>query len=186
MCGVEIGNGTAVGNHHILEAPFVAQYLLQQTVAAATWVVVPTLVGTHHLAHVTLLHQCLERRHVCFPQVTRRNIGEVGYVTAPLGTAVHCIVLGTCQEFKIPWGRTTATKQRSALKSGDNRESHTTGQIRVFAVCLLSPAPSRVAEDVHVRRPHRQAVELLVLATVEHALVILCTHLGAGGIEDII
>ena len=43
------------------------------------------------------------------------------------------------------------------LQSTHHGESHPCGQIRVFTVSLLSASPSRVAEDIDIRRPYRVA-----------------------------
>ena len=77
MRGVEIADGTAVADYEILEAPLIAQDLLEQTVRTATGIVVETLVGTHYLAHLRILYKSLEGRHVGLPKVTYRHIGEV-------------------------------------------------------------------------------------------------------------
>ena len=75
---IEVADGTTVADDKVLEAPFIAQNLLEQTGAAATGVIVETLVGTHHFAYFGILHQSLESGHVGFPKVTRCNINEVG------------------------------------------------------------------------------------------------------------
>ena len=97
----EIGNGTAVAYHHILESPLVAQNLLKQSGAAAAWLVIPTLVGAHHLAHLCLLHKVLECRHIGFPQVAWRHIVYIGMMTAPFRTAVYGIVLGAGKQLAV-------------------------------------------------------------------------------------
>ena len=46
-----------------------------------------------------------------------------------------------------------------ALQSTHHSLSHLRSEIGVFAVCLLSATPTRVAEYVDIRSPHRKAVE---------------------------
>ena len=65
--------------------------------------------------------------------------------------------------------------------------THHTRQIGVLSIGLLSPAPSRVAEDIYVGRPHRQAMELLVLTgTALHTLVVLRTELRRGHVKTLV
>ncbi len=72
---VEVGDSTAVADDEILEAPFVAQNLLEQSRTAAAWIIIEALVGTHHLTYLCILHQCLKGRHVGLPEITCRNVG---------------------------------------------------------------------------------------------------------------
>ena len=177
MVGVEIGHGTAVAHHQVFESPFIAQDLLQQTGVAAAGVVVETLVGAHHFAHLRILHQGLEGRHVGLPQVAGRDVGQVDGVAAPFGSAVHGIMLGAGPEF-------TVFGVFGTLQTTNHRTAHHTGQIGVLAVGLLASAPTRVAEDVHIGRPYRQTVEFLILTAIEHAVVVLGAELCARGIEN--
>src|SRR5574344_2080328 len=101
MGSEEVGDGTTVAHHHILESPLVAQYLLKKLGTTATRLVVPTLVGTHHLPHLCLLHQVLECWHVCLPQVAWRHIVYICHVAAPFRTAVYGTVLGTSKQFTV-------------------------------------------------------------------------------------
>ena len=179
MRGVEVAHRAAVAHHKVFEAPFVAQDLLQQTGVAATGVVVEALVGTHHLAHLGILHQCLEGRQVGLPQVAGRHVGEVGGMAAPLGSAVHGIMFRAGPEFAVAgvfW----------SLQATHHGRSHHRGKIRVFAVGLLSASPPWVTEDVHIGCPHREAVKLLILTAVEHAVVVLCAELCAGHVEHLV
>src|SRR5574344_506637 len=130
MRSEEVGNGTTVAHHHILESPLVAQYLLKEFCAAAARLVVPTLIGAHHLPHLCLLHKVLECRHICLPKVTRRHIVDIGSVAAPLRSTVDGIVLGTGKEFAMLGSLGTLETTHHSL-------SHQRSEIRVFAVCLL-------------------------------------------------
>ena len=66
---VEVVDGVAVGEHDGVVAPFAAQDVHEQTVAGAAGLALITVVGTHHLAHITFLHQSLEGGEVGLPQV---------------------------------------------------------------------------------------------------------------------
>ena len=174
---IEIADGSAVAHHEVFESPLVAQNLLQQTCAATARIIVESLVGTHHLAHLRILHQRLEGRHVGLPEVAHRHIGEVDGVASVFRSAVYGIVFGTRPELAI-------LRRLRSLQSAHHLCAHHGGQIGVFAIGLLATSPARVAEDVHVRCPYAQAVELLVFALqVVHAVVILRTKLGAGHVE---
>ena len=63
----EIVDGVAISKHDSIVTPLVAQDVNEQAVAGATGLALETLVGTHHLTHVTLLDQCLERRQIGLP-----------------------------------------------------------------------------------------------------------------------
>ena len=65
----EIRYCSTVGHYHILESPIITKDLLEQTSAAAAWLIVPTLISTHHLANVTFLDSILESWHIGFPKV---------------------------------------------------------------------------------------------------------------------
>ena len=179
VTGIEIAHSTAIADHQILEAPLIAQNLLQQTGIATTRFVVKTLIGTHHFAHLRILHQCLECRHIGFPHVTRRDIGKIGMMTGVFRSAMHCIVLGTSPQLAIFCVFRT-------LQATHNSRSHHRGKIGVLAIGFLSASPSRVSEDIHIGSPNRQAVELLILSSVEHTLVVLGTKLGTSCIEHFV
>ena len=53
----EISNSATVGNYQVLESPLIPENLLQKAGVAAAWFIIPTLIGTHHLTHLGILHQ---------------------------------------------------------------------------------------------------------------------------------
>ena len=95
MRGVEVADSSTVADHQVLKAPVIAQDGLQQAVRTTAGVVVQTLIGTHHLTHITLRHQMLKGRHIGFPEVTYRHSGQVGRMARVLRSAVYGIVFGT-------------------------------------------------------------------------------------------
>ena len=176
---VEVADGTAVAHHQIFEAPFIAQNLLQQTGAAATWIIVKTLIGTHHLPHLRILHQSLEGWHVGFPHIAWRHVCQVGSMTGVFGTTMNGIMLGTCPQFPVLCRFRT-------LQTLHHLCAHHTGQIRVFTISFLTTPPSRVTENVHIGSPDRKAVELLILTPfLNHTFVILCTKLRACRVKHL-
>ena len=64
---------------------------------AATRITIYTLIGTHHLSHLSLLHQCFEGRQVRLPQVALRQVFDVERMTVPFWTAMYGKVLSTSQ-----------------------------------------------------------------------------------------
>ena len=98
---IEIAHGTTVAHHQILESPLIAEDGLQQPLGTAARIIVKTLVGTHHLTHLRILHQGLEGRHVRFPHIPWGNIREIGCMTGVFGSAVHGIVLSTSPQLTV-------------------------------------------------------------------------------------
>jgi len=184
MCGVarhlmacpDVTDGTAVAHHEMLESPLVAQDLLEQAVVGAAGLVVETLISAHHLAHIGVLDERFECRQIGFPQITWRDLIEVGGVARALGTAVYGIVLGAGPEFAV-------TCRLGSLQTSHDSAAHHTCLPRVLAIGLLTTPPPRIAEDVDIGRPHRETVELLHVAAGAEPMVILCPHLVAGGRE---
>ena len=179
----EVRNCTAVRNHHILEAPVVTQNLLQEALASAARLVVPTLVSAHHLTYIALLHTRLEGRHIGLPKVAWTHVDDVVGMTRILRSTVDSIMLGTGIEFAI-FG-----VQRS-LQALHHLHAHARSEVGILAVGLLSASPTWVTEDVHVRCPHRQAMETGVLVAVAEPLVVgstsLVTHLVEDGIHHLV
>ena len=89
---VEVVYSIAVGHYESVISPLVAQDIDEQSVAGAARTALEALVCTHHLAHVSLLHQSLECGEIGFPQVAVRRL-HVHRVAQRLGTAVNGIVL---------------------------------------------------------------------------------------------
>ena len=87
------------------------------------------------------------------------------------GSAVHREVLGRGHHFQI--------FRVVALQSLDELHGHAPHQVRIFAVGLHAAAPARVAHQVDVRRPERQALIDAAFAAPDELVV-----LGAGLIGD--
>ena len=147
----KIAYRSAVAYHKTAEAPLVAQYLLQQTVAAAAGVAVQPLIGAHLLFCPRLLHKMLEGRQVSLPQVARREVVDVEVVARLFRSAVHGKVLGTGVELHVFMPRRTLQAFHHCL-------AQARVHVGVFAVSLLSASPARVAEDVDVGRPERKTL----------------------------
>ncbi len=98
---IEIVDGSAVAHHHSVKAPFVAEYLLKQTVAAAACLTLKALVGTHHLSHSGVLHKITECREISLPQVARGQILYIEIMTGLLRAAVYCEMFCAGKQFDI-------------------------------------------------------------------------------------
>ena len=177
--GQEVANGPAVTGNQPVEAPQVAQDVLLVAGIAAAGVAINALVGAHHLGHPALLHQCLEGRQVGLPEVALGQVLNVEGVAVPFRTAVHGKVLGAGQQLAVGADAQVLAVVAHALQAAHDGQSHSRGQVGVLAVGLLSAPPSRVAEDVDVWRPVRQA---LVALDVARLLGLL--GLGAGLVAD--
>ena len=147
----EVADGSAVAHYQSLESPLIAENLLKQTVAATARVTIPTLIGTHHFCHLSFLHKRLEGRQIGFVEVARREVGDIELMAIPFRSTMNGKVLGAGKEFAVlAVGR--------SLESAHHSQSHARCEIRVFAIGFLSTPPTRVAEDVDIRCPERQAL----------------------------
>ena len=99
--GQEVADGSAVAGDETLEAPFVAQDVTLVAGITTAGVTVYTLVGTHHLSHVTLLNQGFKGGQVGLPQVALRQLLHVEHVAVPLWAAMYGKVLCTSQQLFI-------------------------------------------------------------------------------------
>ncbi len=173
----KIIHSPAVAHHHAVEFPLVAQNLLKQTCIAATGLAVQTLVGAHHLCHMAVLHQRFKSRKVRFPEIAQRQRIDVHAVSAPLRPAVNSKMLGAGQQLFI------LLVPRS-LQSAHDCQAHARSQIRVFAVSFLAASPARVAENVDVRCPKRDALVDFRMSLVS-GYVVLGPRLGAHHVETL-
>ena len=167
---VQVVDAAAIADDVPVEAPLLAENLLQQRRARAARLAVGAVVGAHDRLDAGLAHGRLERVQVRLPQVALRDDG-VELVPQRLGPGVHRVVLGARGHLEV--------LRVVALEALDERHAHPGRQVRVLAVGLLAPAPARVAEDVDVRRPTRQAEVLL-----EEVLAARRVVLGAGLVGD--
>ena len=123
---------------------------------AATWLTIDTLVGTHHLSHLSLLHQTLESGQVGFPEVALWQILHVKGVAIPLWSAVYGKVLGTGQQFLVIAYPLTIIGH--SLQTTYDSQSHLSCKERVLAIGLLTTTPAWVTENINVRCPERQTL----------------------------
>ncbi len=170
--GQEIADSTAVADHKPAVAPLAAEYLSDKFVAATAWMVVVALVGTHHLAHIGLLHKLAESGQICLTKVPLAYIVDVECMTVPFRPAVYGKMFraGIC--FAVS-GRI------GPLQSLHHSHTHTSREVGVFAVRLLSAAPSRITEDIYIRSPERHTA-----VVVEPARTLGYRVLGTALVAD--
>ena len=96
--GQEVANSTTVTSDQPLETPFITQDLLFVACLTATRLTINALIGTHHLGHLALLHQCLEGWQVGLPKVALGQVLHIKRVAIPFWSAMHGEVLGTSQQ----------------------------------------------------------------------------------------
>ena len=175
---VEIVDGVAVSQHDGVVAPFVAQDVYQQSVAGAAGLTLIAVVGTHHLAHIAFLYQCLESGQVGLPEVSHRDGGVIS-VAQWLRTAVHGIMLGAGMGLEV--------FVIVALHTQHGLHTEHSVQVGVFTAGLLSASPAWVTEDIDIRAPEG---ELGVAGIVGHAhghiedVVVRTVPVGAGLVGD--
>ena len=143
----KVVDSVAVGEHDAIIAPLVAQDINQQTVAGAAGLTLETLVGAHHLAHVTFLYQSLKGGQVGFPQVAIGRL-YVHRVAQGLWSAVYGIVLGAGMGLEVLIVVALHTQHGLYTQYGI--------QIGVLATGFLSTTPTWVAEDIYIRAPERK------------------------------
>ena len=153
---IEVIDGIAVGKYDSVVSPLVAQDVNQQAVACTTRLTLKTLIGTHHLAHVSFLNQCLECRQICLPEVTVCWL-HIHRVAQRLWAAVYSIVLGTSVGFEV--------FVVVALHAKNGLHAKHSIKIGVLTTCLLTTSPTWIAEDVYVRAPEG---ELWISRIVNH------------------
>lgn len=156
-----------------LKAPCVAQDILEQRFAAAAGLAVGTVVCTHHGFNTGFLDGCFKRGKVCLPQILLACVG-VKFVALSLRTGVHGKMLGAGGCFEI---------FTVALQSLDEGDAETGGQIGVLAVRFVTAAPSRITEDIYVRRPESQTFVNVAIA-LGRLHIVLCAGFRGDHFRD--
>jgi hypothetical protein len=171
---VDVGDGAAVGHDVPLEFPRIAQQILQERAVGARGHAVHGVVGAHEGQHMPFGHGGVEGGQVGFRQVARGWM-DVLAVAVGLRPAVHGEVLDR--------GRDLGRARVGALQAANIGHAHARRQVWIFAIGLLTAAPARVAENIHVRRPHRQTTVQVGAAVGMHGLQVLGAELGADRVR---
>ena len=99
-------------------------------------------------------HRRAKRRQVGLFEIVRARI-NIESMAQRLGPRVHSEMFARRNRAQMI--------QIVALHAADKRYSHAPGQERVLAVSLLTASPPRVAKDIDVGRPERQAIKDAVI-----------------------
>ena len=177
---IEIVDSSTIGSNQSLESPFFSENLALKLGIGAARSTIYTLIGTHHLSHMSILYQRLESREISLPQIPGWQILQIEDVAIPLRTAMHGEMLGTSQcldilgSLRLIRSQNTRSRQRLAverlsLQAIHHSKSHTCGEIRIFAISLLSASPSRITEDIDIRSPEAQTlISLYITRLLRH------------------
>ena len=158
-----------ISDHRALKAPRVPQDLGQQPVIRRGGHAVERVVRAHQGRGVTLPDARLERGQVGLVQVALGD-HRIELVPQRFRTAVHVKVLHRGDRLQVT--------RIIPLEPRDEGDPEAAGQERILAVGLLAPAPARIAEDVDVRRPEGQVVELPCLHPFGGSLPLVLIVLG--------
>ena len=140
----DVADRAAIAHHVALEAPLFAQALLEEVGAGAAGHAVHRVVDAHDGTGLAFRDRRLERVQVGVDQVVLADLGVEG-MAQRFRAAVHGVVLRRGDGLQV-----TRIVALHALDEGD---AHAAGQIRIFAVGLLTAPPAGIPEDVDVRRP---------------------------------
>ncbi len=143
----ELADGLPVRDDGAVEAPLLAQHVVEHPAVGVRGDAVDLVVRGHQAAGVPLLHGHLERGE---EDVAQRPLaeGRRAHVRPGLRLAVPGHVLER--------GDHAVGRDRPAapLEAAHRRQAHPRHQVRVLAVGLLEAAPARVAGHVHHRGEH--------------------------------
>ena len=158
MSLVDVVDGAAIRYHVAGESPLAVQDGPEEQVARAGRRAEHPVVCAHQGVRAALANPSLEVRQVALPEVTLAHDG-VELVPERLGTRVHGEVLDGRNGLQVAG--------IVALEPPDERHGQTAREVRVLTVGLLPASPSRVAEQVDVRRPDGETLISLVLAPAQ-------------------
>jgi len=96
-------------------------------------------------------------------------------VAKGFGAAVNGVMFGSGNRFEVA--------RVVTLKAGDETGTKTSGEERIFAVGFLAASPTRIAEDVDVRRPEGQTVVASGIV-VEDGVVVFAAGFGGDYVSD--
>ena len=170
----EVVDGPAVGGDVAFEGPVAAEDVPEEHLAGAGGGVVDGVVGAHDGVGAAFGDRGAEGGQVGVPEVVRGGV-DVGRVTGGLGAGVDGVVLGGGDDLEVVGV--------VALEAFDEGDAEAAGEEGVFAVGLLTAAPARVAEDVDVGRPDREA-EVDGVDVVAEGFAVFGAGLGGDGGGD--
>ena len=148
---LQAADAEVVSNRDAGEAELLPEQVGQELVRAVQGEAVDLVVGRHDGADARLVDDGAERRRNDVAQVTRTHGGPAP-VEATVGRAVAQKVLGGGDD-------------ALCLHAPHVGDAHAAGQLGIFAVGLLEPAPAGVTGDVEDRRQRQSSADSPELAT---------------------
>ena len=162
----------AVRDKIAVKAPFFSEQIIYKAFGRTATFIIHSVVCAHNAADLCLFDGGFKCRNICFVKILFAHFGIKG-MSLSFGTAVGTKVLGAGRGFQIFIVITLNPLNKSAT---ENRR-----QIRILTVGFVPPAPSRISENIYIRRPERETfintVILIFLALVE-----FCPRLGWNNI----
>ncbi len=139
------------------ELPLAAQDVLEQPFAAAARLVVRAVIRSHNDFHASLFDTCLKGGQIRFPKIlfTHNRIETVSLV---LRTGMHSKVLCAGSDLHI--------RIVVPLHSLNKSDTQSRSQVRILSKCFMSPAPSRIAENIYIGRPERKSFVNVIIAVL--------------------
>src|SRR5579883_1057119 len=134
----EIADGEGIGDYKALEAPFVAQNIMQQPAVAGGRNVVQVHISAHQTAD-SGVHGSMKGREIDVAQKFFRNVRRI-IIASALRCAVPRKVFGT--------GKNRSRTELVALKSADLGPRHGRAEVGIFACALDYASPAGIAGDV--------------------------------------
>ena len=148
MVRMDVVYAVDVAHHRALETPTVAQDFGEQAGVNRAGHAVDGVVHGHERLGAAFGDAGFEGGQISFPEVARRGAG-VENVAVGLGAAVDRVVFHGGYGFEIV--------RVVALQTSAEGDAEARGEERAFAVGFLAAAPARVAENVNIGRPDREA-----------------------------
>ena len=170
---MEIAYCPAIGHKVSVKAPLVQ--LGHKKTARAGSLAVYTVICAHYALNVSFSDECFKCRKIGFFNILFGNFG-IKLVTHCFGTAVYSIMLSTSGSFHC-FSFTLQAIYKGFSVFG--------GQIRIFAVSLMSSAPSRITENIDIGRPEGQPF-VYISVIVFCICIILCTSFLGGYIRNLL
>src|SRR5450755_2008683 len=173
VAAVDVYHGAAIGNDVPFKVPFTAELILEQELVCTSRLAVYAVVGAHDGARLGFGYGGAKGGQIRVKLIVLAHV-HVRRVAGGFRSAVYCVMFGR-RYGPIVFGIVT-------LHPGHIGYTHASGQKRIFAVRLLSAAPTWITEDVDVGRPEIQAFEDTRLAVLFSQR--LCVLYAAFGPDD--
>ena len=145
---VEITDRAAVGYDIAVKTVCIPQNLTEQTMVRAARFAVHAVVRAHNSRRMCRRDDIGKRRQVCSEQI-RVGYVDIENVTQLFRSAVYGVMLQ---------GRVRLAIFSVALQTADKGVPHMRGQIRILTIGFVTSAPTRIAENIDIGRPHGQSL----------------------------